>query len=79
MIYHSTKKNIICHYCGYQKNVPDICPKCNGHNIKHFGFGTERIEAEIKTLFPNAKVGRMDADTTGTKKSHERILTAFKK
>lgn len=66
-----------CHYCGYEIPMPGTCPSCNSRYISGFRAGTQQIEKEVSKLFPQAKVLRMDYDTTRTKDSYERILTAF--
>lgn len=74
MTYHRDKNKMICHYCGNSKKIPKFCPSCSSKYIKDFGIGTERIEREVKKTFPNAKVARMDHDTTTRKGSHRKIL-----
>lgn len=74
MTYHRDKNELICHYCGSSQTVPKYCPSCSSKYIKDFGIGTERIEREVKKIFPNAKVARMDHDTTTRKGSHRKIL-----
>ncbi len=66
-----------CHYCGYEMPMPKKCPKCGSPYIAAFGTGTQKIEEEVKKLFPSARVLRMDADTTREKESYERILSSF--
>lgn len=66
-----------CHYCGYEKKKPVECPECHSKMIAGFGLGTEKVEEYVKTTFPDAKVLRMDADTTKNKDAHERILNQF--
>ncbi len=79
LTYHKRVNSLSCHYCGYtQKNV-DVCPACGSKYVKYFGTGTQRIEEELKNLFPEAKVIRMDTDTTSKKGGHERILEEFSK
>ncbi|MCR4901911.1 MAG: primosomal protein N' [Butyrivibrio sp.] len=68
---------LVCHYCGYEQSVTKICPKCGSKYVSAFRAGTEQIENEVYKLFPQAKVLRMDADTTKTKHSYEEILSAF--
>ncbi|MBO6242347.1 MAG: primosomal protein N' [Butyrivibrio sp.] len=68
---------LICHYCGYEEPRPKICPKCGSKYVSSFRAGTQQIEDEVKKYFPDAKVLRMDADTTKTKGSYEKILGAF--
>ncbi len=66
-----------CHYCGYETNRPEICPECSSKFVASFGLGTEKVESMIKLMFPNAKVLRMDTDTTKNKDAHENILNQF--
>lgn len=68
---------LICHYCGHEEDLPQQCPSCNSKYIAAFGTGTQKVEAMIKKEFPQAKVLRMDADTTSKKGDHEKILSAF--
>ncbi|MDE3059149.1 MAG: primosomal protein N', partial [Bacteroidota bacterium] len=77
MTYHLTKKHLRCHYCGTVKPVPDACPNCHGFLLKLQGFGTQRVEQELTALFPEAKILRMDLDTTTRKGSHDRLLQKF--
>ncbi len=77
LTYHSYNNRLICHYCGYSKNLDTICPSCSGNNIRYSGFGTQRIEDELSALFPQARILRMDADTTSRKFSHDRLFSAF--
>lgn len=78
LTYHSDKKYLICHYCGSTAEIPKVCPKCGSKYVKYFGVGTERVEREVKKIFSNAKVLRMDKDTTGKKNSYELIYNSFK-
>ncbi|WP_261914164.1 replication restart helicase PriA [Paraclostridium bifermentans] len=82
MIYllHIIKKNNTgkCHYCGYEKEIPKECPECKSKYIKPFGIGTQKIEEEIKLIFPNINVLRLDKDTTSRKGEFENILNDFK-
>ncbi|MDD7682132.1 MAG: primosomal protein N' [Clostridium sp.] len=77
MTYH---KNgfLVCHYCGKTKKQPNLCPKCGSKYVKFFGAGTERVEEEVRRYFKNARILRMDVDTTRAKDSHEKIYNAFK-
>lgn len=77
LTYHKTSNTLRCHYCGYADKMNDICPSCGEKAIKTLGTGTEKVEEEIKKVF-NARVIRMDLDTTSRKGSHEKIITAFK-
>lgn len=76
---HSAERLMKCHYCAYEKPAPTVCPNCSGRRIGRFGIGTERVEEETKAAFPNARVLRMDKDTTALKGSHSRILGAFRR
>lgn len=77
LTYHSASNRLVCHYCGYTKKLDNICPECKGDNIRYSGFGTQKIEDELAYLFPDARILRMDADTTSTKFSHEKMFNAF--
>ncbi len=79
MTYHSANNRLMCHYCGHSAPFAESCPTCGAENIRYAGFGTQRIEQEIKIRFPEAKILRMDADTTVNKNSHEKALGAFAK
>jgi primosomal protein N' (replication factor Y) len=68
---------LICHYCGHNVPMPDRCPACGSPYIAGFGVGTQKVEAEVKKLFPEASVLRMDMDTTSRKDGHSKILAAF--
>lgn len=76
MTMHRQSNEMRCHYCGYKSPIPLVCPDCGGE-LKTIGFGTERIEDEIQTLFPNARVLRMDLDTTRNKSAYDDIINAF--
>lgn len=77
MTYHRSTETLKCHYCGYEERVPTECPECHSEHIRFFGTGTQKIEAEIHKVFPEARVLRMDVDTTRQKGAHERILDDF--
>lgn len=77
MTYHAANRRLMCHYCGYSTPFTSKCPSCGGEAIRYSGFGTQRVEAELKELFPKARILRMDADTTMAKNSHEELLRAF--
>ena len=77
LTYHSANNRLMCHYCGYSKQNDNICSECGNENMKFSGFGTQRVEEEIKLLFPDAKVLRLDADSTMTKDSYQTYLSAF--
>ncbi|MCQ2311663.1 MAG: primosomal protein N' [Paludibacteraceae bacterium] len=73
---HKNIRQLVCHYCGKSTPIPTICPHCGGE-VQIHGFGTERLEEEVQTLFPQARVARMDLDTTRKKNDYEDIITAF--
>lgn len=75
--YHQDMNKLICHYCGKHIDNLTLCPECGSKYIRYFGVGTQKVEKEIKTLFPQAIVARMDTDTTTKKHSHEIILKDF--
>ncbi|KNF08737.1 primosomal protein N [Gottschalkia purinilytica] len=79
LTYHASLNRLICHYCGTTMTLPSLCPECKSKYIRHFGIGTQKVEEMIKKYFPEARVARMDIDTTTKKGSHERILDTFKK
>ena len=74
LTYHKTSNNMRCHYCGYTKIFSEFCPECKEESIRSFGTGTEKLEEEIKKVFPSARILRMDADTTTKKGSHEKYI-----
>lgn len=74
LTHHAVFNTLNCHYCGYTEPMPKVCPICNSPQLDSKGLGTERIEDEIKQFFPEAKVQRMDLDTTRTKKAYQRII-----
>jgi primosomal protein N' (replication factor Y) len=74
LTYHLRDRSLQCHYCDYRIQAPGDCPKCQGHRLQGMGIGTERLEQEIKLLFPETQVGRMDRDTTSRRRSHLQIL-----
>ena len=76
MTYHKATNSLICHYCGHSTRIPSKCPKCGGE-MRTQGFGTERLEEDIKGLFPDARVARMDLDSTRKKDSYQRIIDDF--
>jgi len=74
----SRRSELVCHYCNHTERAPDVCPSCGGTHIRYFGAGTERIEDEVRKSFPEARVARMDVDTTRRKGAHRAILGAFR-
>lgn len=77
LTYHKGINQLTCHYCGYTYQVPKSCPACEGVELVNRGFGTEKIEDDIKILFPDATVARMDLDTTRTRSAYEKIIAGF--
>ncbi len=78
LTYHKASNTSRCHYCGYGTKKLDVCPNCKSKNVSFYGIGTQKLEEEIKKMFDNANVIRMDADTTSTKGSHEKIIDDFR-
>ena len=74
---HKTTNQLTCHYCGFTYSVPEKCPCCEGKELKSRGYGTEKIEDAVSNLFPEARVARMDLDTTRTRNAYERIIDDF--
>lgn len=77
LVYHKQTSSLRCHYCGYSIPIPHECPACHSTGIKMKGFGTEKIEEDLQILFPDAKIARMDLDSTTQKKKYLEILTDF--
>lgn len=77
LTYHRSQQQMKCHYCGHEEAVPKLCPECASEHIRYFGTGTQKVEEEIGKILPEAKVIRMDNDTTSRKGSHERLLKEF--
>ncbi|HLA07051.1 MAG TPA: primosomal protein N' [Anaerolineales bacterium] len=71
------RERLLCHQCGYERGKPKSCPQCGGKQIREYGLGSEKVEAEVNTLFPKARTLRWDWDTTRHKDAHEMILTHF--
>lgn len=77
LTYHKFFEKMLCHYCGYNIKLPKHCPNCHSAKMTVKGFGTEKIEDELEIIFPNARMGRMDLDTTRKKNAFQNIITAF--
>ena len=77
MTYHKHNHSLVCHYCGAVKELPKICPQCKQPSVTIHGYGTERVEEEISMRLPNARIARMDLDTTRNKENYERIIEDF--
>ncbi|MCI9063311.1 MAG: primosomal protein N' [Clostridia bacterium] len=78
LTYHSFENKLKCHYCGHEEKLVTTCPECKSNKIRYFGTGTQKLEQEIKKIFPEASTIRMDIDTVTKKNSHEEILNKFK-
>ena len=79
LTYHKRQNALVCHYCGYTIKMPDFCPSCRQPALEVIGYGTERIEDDVEKVFPTAKIGRMDLDTTRTRNGYEAIIDNFSK
>lgn len=77
LTFHKFHNNLKCHYCGYQAKLPQSCPACGSNQLSLKGFGTEKIEDELKIYLPKAKIGRMDLDTVRSKNAHSKIINDF--
>lgn len=77
LTYHQYRHEMICHYCGYKESMPPECPTCTSKRILTKGYGTEKLEEELKLVFPDARIQRMDWDTTRTKSGYESIIESF--
>ena len=77
LTFHTTKKHLRCHYCGFVKKPPTVCPKCESTELRMHAFGTQQVQEELQTLFPEAVILRMDRDTTSRKGAHDKNLRQF--
>ena len=77
LTYHRSLNQLSCHYCGYTYQVPTECPACGGTQLMTRGFGTEKIEDQVRDIFPEARIARMDLDTTRTRGAYERLINDF--
>jgi primosomal protein N' (replication factor Y) len=77
MTYHKRQQRLLCHYCGYQQPVPKSCPKCGSEYVQFLGTGSEKLEDLLHTVFPRARIGRMDRDTVRGHDDFERMLSSF--
>ena len=77
LTYHKFKNVLKCHYCGYTARLPDACPACGAKQLVLKGFGTEKIEDELKIYLPDAKIGRMDLETVRGKNAHAKLINDF--
>ncbi len=78
MTLHLDRERMLCHYCSHEAPVPRSCPECKGSKIRHFSAGTQRVEQEVRKIFPRASLVRMDSDTTSTRGSHQRLYRRFR-
>lgn len=79
LTYHKPNHRLKCHYCGYEVPVLKRCPACQSEELRFFGLGTQKIEEHLQSLFPSARIMRMDVDTTSKKGSHQEMIAAFEK
>lgn len=77
LTYHSANGRLMCHYCGYSEKATHKCPNCSGEHMKYMGIGTQKVAEELQTLFPKARILRLDADSTMTRDSYSKYLSAF--
>lgn len=77
LTYHKSMNYLACHYCGYTMRVPEVCPCCESRDIRGRGYGTEKIEDEVRSILPEARIARMDLDTTRTRNAYERLINDF--
>ncbi len=77
LTYHKNLGQLTCHYCGRTYAVPDVCPCCGSRDLRGRGYGTEKVEDKVMELFPDARVARMDLDTTRTRNAYERLISDF--
>ncbi|MBD5205879.1 MAG: primosomal protein N' [Bacteroidales bacterium] len=77
LVYHKSSNLLKCHYCGFTRTLPTLCPACGQNSVETFGYGTERIAEEVHHQFPDARVSRMDLDTTRNKESHQELIEEF--
>jgi primosomal protein N' (replication factor Y) len=77
LVYHTSDQKVRCSHCGYSRQAPALCPRCNSSSIRYFGSGTQRIEEEVAKLFPAARILRYDRDTVGKRGSHEEFFATF--
>ncbi len=77
LTYHNANKRLMCHYCGYSKEIENTCPECNNEHLRFYGLGTQKLEEELSSLFNTARILRLDADTTLARDSFSKKLTQF--
>jgi len=74
---HKNTNQLSCHYCGYTYSIPAVCPACGSKELQGRGYGTEKIEDQVRDIFPDARIARMDLDTTRTRQAYERLISDF--
>lgn len=77
LTYHKSSDKGVCHYCGYEQEIPSVCPSCGSRDIRYFGSGTEKVEEEVQRLFPDVSMARLDMDTMKKKGAADQILDRF--
>ncbi|BDD04258.1 replication restart helicase PriA [Aureibacter tunicatorum] len=77
LVYYKHSNSLKCNYCGYMENIPHTCPNCGSNRIKLVGYGTEKIEEDLKLMLPEARIERLDQDSTKNKYNHEKIIQSF--
>lgn len=77
LTYHSASGKLVCHHCRYSRKPPRTCPECSGSKVQYFGTGTQKVEEEVRTLFPGARVIRWDSDVSAGRRYYEQIMDAF--
>ncbi len=77
LTYHKKRERLACHYCGFSRRVPRVCPKCNSEHIYFVGAGSEQVEEHLRALFPQARIARLDRDSVRHKRSFAQVLGAF--
>ncbi len=77
LVFHTSRNGLLCHHCGYERGLPQVCPRCKSSAIRQFGTGTEKVQAAVEALLPQARVMRWDAETTRQKNANEIILAHF--
>ncbi len=75
---HLDRSRMVCHYCSHEEPIPKICPECKGDKIRHFSAGTQRVESEVRKIYPGAALVRMDSDTTAQRGAHRRLYRCFR-
>jgi primosomal protein N' (replication factor Y) len=77
LTYHKQRERLVCHYCGFSRKVPEVCPKCGSEHVHFFGAGAEQLEEKLREKFPGARVGRLDRDSVRTKGAYQQVLSDF--